>query len=185
MLELLVLIVIYFGFTWFGASPFQLLFAFCVWGIFAMPGAWMMFRGAPPLVPTSRKTVQRMVEFANIKPGETAYDVGCGDGRIVFAAAAKGARAIGYEFSLLAFLLAWVRSLFHRGAHIRFANFWKKDFRDADVVFCYLLVGLMGDFKEIIWSQLKPGTRVVSHTFRLPGVEPTRSEEGVHLYIKE
>lgn len=184
MLEIFLLLALVLFLPALGAGPWVMLAAFCAWGLVSLPGAWMLFRGAPPLVPTSSGTIRTMLDLADVRPGDRVYDVGCGDGRIVFAAAARGADATGYELSVPAFLLAWVRSLFHARSRIRYANFWKKDFADADVVCCYLLIGAMADFKEVVWPRLKPGTRVVSHSFTLPGVKASAQREGVYLYVR-
>lgn len=184
MLELLLFVIILVVLQVMDATLWQVILAFGAWAIVSMPGAWLIFRGAPPLVPTSHKTVAAMMRLADIKPGEKVYDVGCGDGRLVFAAAALGARAVGYELSVLAYLLAKFRSLFHRGSSIRYGDFWKKDVSDADVIVCYLLIGAMANFKESIWKKLKPGTRVVSHGFKLPDVEIKAKENGAYLYVR-
>ena len=102
----------------------------------------------------------------------------------MFAAADKGAKATGYEFSLLAWLWAVLFSWRHPGAQIRFANFWKQDLRDADVIVCYLLRQLMPRFRDEIWTNLKPGTRVLSHGFSIPELTPVHEEQGIHMYVK-
>lgn len=140
--------------------------------------------GQAPYVWTGGKTQEDMVRLAAIQRGETAYDLGCGDGRLVRAAAREGAHATGIEASLLTFLLAWIWSLPVRGARIRFGDLWKGNYRDADVVFCYLLVAGMQRFEKEIWPTLKPGTRVVSNTFRMKGLSPEKEEGDVFLYVK-
>ncbi len=148
-----------------------------------LPGTYALWRG-PLFVPTLRKTMDTMISLADIKKGEQVYDLGCGDGRLVFAAASKGARATGYELSIPIFLIAKFRSFFHRNSSIQFKNFWNQNYSDADILFCYLVPSAMQSFKEKIWSQLKPGCRVISHSFRIPGVEPVREEEKVVMYVK-
>lgn len=140
--------------------------------------------GQAPYVWTSKKAQALMLRAAGAKPGERVYDLGCGDGRLVRAAAREGANAMGIEASLLTFLLAWCWSLPVRGARIRFGDLWKGDYRDADVVFCYLLVAGMDRFKREIWPTLKPGCRVVSNSFRMKGITPEREEGNVFLYRK-
>ncbi len=166
----------------FPPGPYRL-----AWSMFflllAIPGVYAMFRGAP-FVPSSNATVKRMIGLAQLKKGERAYDLGCGDGRIVFAAAAKGALATGYELSFPTFVIAWLRSLRHKGATIRFRDFWRVDISDADVVFCYLLTGPMAEFEARIWPTLKSGCRVVSHAFRLKGIEPTQRDQDALIWIK-
>ncbi len=128
-----------------------------------IPGTYANWKGAP-FVPTTRRVLKTMMSIAKIKPGEKVYDLGCGDGRLVFAAAKKKAKAVGYEFSIPTFLLARCLSFFHPGASIQMRDFWKQDYKDADVIFCYLLTESMQTFKRIVWPQLRPGTRVVSHS---------------------
>ena len=118
--------------------------------------------------------------------GKCGYVIGlgCGDGRLVFAAASKNARAIGYEFSVPTYALAKFLSLFHPGSKIYLRDFWKQDYHDADVIFCYLLSNSMQTFKKIIWPQLKPGCKVISHAFAMKGIEPAYKGEGVVMYVK-
>ncbi len=156
-----------------------------IWGAVSLPGAWMIFKLAPPLVPTPNRTVKKMIEFAHIKSGMVVYDLGCGDGRIVRAAAKKGARAIGYEISLPTWLLAMFWSLPYRNASIRFGNLWKQPFDDADVIFCYLMPNEMQRFKREAWPKLKKGAKVISHGFRMKELTVTQEEAGVFLYVKE
>ncbi len=149
----------------------------------ALPGIRARWHGAP-YVWSSKPTVETMFRFADIQSGERVYDLGCGDGRIVRMAARRGAYAIGIEASLLTFLLAWLWCLPIRNTRIRFGDLWKGDYRDADVVFCYLLVSSMERFEREIWPTLKPGCRVVSNSFRMKGLEPEQAEGGVYLYRK-
>lgn len=150
-----------------------------------IPGAYATRVGAP-FIPTSALLVRRMIECAKIQPGQQVYDLGCGDGRLLRAAAVRGARAIGYEFSVPTYLWCRLRCLCWKNVTVRFGNFWKRtDFADADVVFCFLLTDTMQTFKEKIWPQLKPGCRVVSHSFRMQGVVPNKEEEKVIVYVKQ
>ncbi len=148
-----------------------------------LPGVYAMKTGAP-FVPTRERILRRMMDQAKIQPGQRVYDLGCGDGRFVFAAAAQGAEAVGFELSFPTWLVAKVRSLIHPGSSIRYGDFWKQDYRDADVVFCYLLTSTMQTFKDIIWPQLRPGCRVVSHAFMMKGVEPVKRDIDVVVYVK-
>lgn len=149
----------------------------------ALPGIRARWGGAP-YVRSSKNTQDTMFRFAEIQPGETVYDLGCGDGTVVRRAAKLGAKAIGLEASLLTFLVAWLWCLPYRGARIRFGDLWKGDYRNADVVFCYLLVKSMQRFEQEIWPTLKPGCRVVSNSFRMKGLTPEKEEGNVFLYRK-
>lgn len=156
--------------------------ALAVCALLLMPGAYAMITGAP-YVPTPQKTLEKMLRLAAIRPGERVYDLGCGDGRLIFAAVRAGARATGFELSMLVFFTAKIRSWF-RGGQILYRDFWRQDLSDADVVFCYLLPGSMRTFQRRLWPKLKPGTRVVSHAFVMDGIEPDAQEGAVRLYVK-
>ena len=148
-----------------------------------LPGTYAM-RYGPPFVPTPHGTLERMMECAGITKGDCVYDLGCGDGRLVFAAAKRGARATGYELSIPMFLIAKLRSLFRENTSIRYGNFWTQDYRDADVIVCYLLTDAMQTFRRTIWPQLPAGCRVVSHAFRMTDIAAAKDEKGVILYVK-
>lgn len=141
--------------------------------ILVIPTAYSMIMGAP-FVPTEMRQVRRMLKAANIKKGQVVYDLGSGDGRLVHTAAREyGARAIGYEFSPLVWLWSKFLSLFWKSnAELRYGNFWKADLRDADVIVCYLLPDSMQRMKAHLMPQLKPGTLIVSHAFRMQNLEP-------------
>lgn len=184
MLEIILFVALLLYLPLMGASPFAMLLAFGVWGLISLPGAWLLFRGAPPFVPTPAGVQRDMLELAAIRKDEQVFDIGCGDGRLVFAAAKAGAHATGYELSVPTYLLAKIRSVTHRGARIRYGNFWKKDYRNADVIFCYLLPSYMDTFFERIWPSLRPGTRVVSHDFRFKGLTPDAEQGDAAVYRK-
>ncbi len=151
--------------------------------LLCLPGVLAM-RSAAPFVTTSRKTMCAMLGLAQIKAGERVYDLGCGDGRIVFAASKQGAIATGYEMSIPAYLIAKIRSCMHPHASILYGNLWKQDYRDADVIFCYFLKDTMQGFHRRIWPSLKTGCRVVSHAFTIDGIEATARDGDAVLYVK-
>jgi SAM-dependent methyltransferase len=150
----------------------------------AFPGVWLLAHKAPPYVPTTKERVQLMMKLAGVQPGDKAFDLGCGDGRLVFAAGKLGADAVGYELSVPTFLIAKVRSLFFPNSSIRFGNYTKRGYRDADAIFCFLLSKPMEDFYREIWPTLKPGCRVVSNTFPIKPLTADCEEKGTYLYVK-
>ncbi|MFA6458739.1 MAG: 50S ribosomal protein L11 methyltransferase [Patescibacteria group bacterium] len=129
-----------------------------------------------PFVPSNRKTIAKMLLVAKIRPGEKVVDLGCGDGRIVFRAEKFfGANAEGYEISVFVWLLAqanrWLKST---KAKIYRRNFFTADLSQADVVFCYLLPEVMLKLSPKFKKELKPGARIISASFSLPGFEPQK-----------
>jgi SAM-dependent methyltransferase len=144
------------------------------------------FRGAP-WVPTSRRTVHKMLTLAGVRPGDVVYDLGSGDGRILIMAARRfGARAVGIEidplFCLWTQLKIAVLGLRHRVRLIR-GDLFDQDLSQADVVACYLLPKtnerLVGKLKR----ELCPGTRIVSRRFQLPGWSPVNQDKVARLYV--
>lgn len=126
---------------------------------------------AAPWVPTFARDVARFLRVASLAPGERFYDLGCGDGRLVAAAADAGADAVGYECSLLPYALSWLRPS-ARG-RVRYRDFWRRDLRDADVVYCFLMPAVLPKLREKLARECAPGTRVISYVWPLEGWEPT------------
>lgn len=136
-----------------------------------------------PFVPSSRKRHKTMMDLANIKKTDIVYDIGCGDGRLVFHAAQSAKKAIGYELNIPLYLFGKIRQLFCRkNAQIRYGNIWKQEYKDANVIFCYLLPKAMTQFYKEIWPNLKPGTRVISNAFQIHEAKPLKKEDAVYLY---
>lgn len=133
------------------------------------------FLGAAPWVPTPRAAAAEMLKLAKLKKGEKVYDLGCGDGRLVFEAGRMGARATGLELMPVMFGIAWLRNLLAGSpARIRFANFWRTNLADADIVVAYLLTDSMTRLQRKFERELRPGTRVVSYAFEIRGWKPVK-----------
>ena len=141
-----------------------------------------------PFVPSPQVVVDKMVELAGVKKGDVVYDLGSGDGRIVITAAKKGARAVGFEIdpelvgeSRANIKKAGVQDL----AEIRNQDILTVDLSPASVVTMYLLPDVNLKLKPNLLSQLKPGSRVVSHSFDMGDWKPDRIErvEGRTIYL--
>ena len=132
-----------------------------------------------PFVPSPQEVVDKMIDLAGVKKGDVVYDMGSGDGRIVIAAAKKGARAIGFEIdgdlvkeSRQNIQKAGVQNL----AEIRQQDILTVDFAPASVVTMYLLPDVNLKLKPNLLKQLKPGSRVVSHSFDMGDWKPDKVE---------
>jgi predicted RNA methylase len=134
-----------------------------------------------PYVASPTRVVDLMLEMAKIKPGETVYDLGSGDGRIVIAAAEKyKAKAIGIEISpkLVASATAEIeRAKLSDQARVVEGDVFQTDFTGADVVTMYLDTQSNAKLRPRLEKFLKPGARVVSHDYPVPGWKPTRVEK--------
>jgi ubiquinone/menaquinone biosynthesis C-methylase UbiE len=133
-----------------------------------------------PYLPSPQLVVERMLQAAQLKPGETLYDLGSGDGRIVITAAQMfKANAIGVEISdaLCKSTLKKIAAL-HLDSQVKIvhANALKVDLSPADVVTLYLLTSSNARLKPNLEKYLKPSARVVSLNFGMPGWKATRTE---------
>jgi SAM-dependent methyltransferase len=130
-----------------------------------------------PFVPTHPKVVAAMLKLADVKEGDTVYDLGCGDGRIVIAAVKdfKAKRGLGLDFNPER-LKDCQKSMeeakltpeqkkkitFKQGDVLKMKP---EDFKGVDVVTLYLLPSVNRELKPVLQKGLKPGARVVSHDF--------------------
>lgn len=134
-----------------------------------------------PYVTSPQPIVVRMLEIARLKSGETLYDLGCGDGRILTTAARDfGARAVGVELSpaLVRRARQAMESLGLQD-HVRVieGDLMQVDLSGADVVALYLLTEANEQLRPKLERELKPGARVVSLEFRIKGWKPSRVEK--------
>jgi len=126
-----------------------------------------------PYYPTPETIVEKMLQFAELKPGEKMFDLGSGDGRIVIMAAQKfGADATGIEFDkdLWKQSMDRIKSLgLEKRARIINGDIMKQDYSSANVITVYLLPSSNDKVRPLLEKQLKKGTRVVSHDFEFSG----------------
>jgi tRNA A58 N-methylase Trm61 len=119
-----------------------------------------------------------MLELGNVREGELLYDVGCGDGRLVILAAKElGARAVGIEIreDLFEKASSEIRRLNLEGrVKLIRSNFFDVDLSQANVVTMYLTSSANEKLRPKLESELKSGTRVVSHDFKVANWKPLR-----------
>ncbi|HTP95129.1 MAG TPA: class I SAM-dependent methyltransferase [Burkholderiales bacterium] len=140
-------------------------------------------------VPTPEKTVEKMLAVANVGPSDMVIDLGCGDGRIVIAAAKRGARAFGVDMNpdmiKLSERHAAADGVTER-AKFYVRDIFETDLKPATVVTMYLLPQLNLRLRPTLLA-LKPGTRIVSHAFDMADWEPdvydTSTGNSVRLWI--
>lgn len=129
-------------------------------------------------VPTPDAAVERMLSMARVGPRDLLYDLGSGDGKIPIAAARRyGARAVGIEYSPDMVELSRANALKAGvGDRVRFrqADLFASDFGEATVLTLYLLTTINLKLRPQI-LEMRPGTRVVSHMFRMGDWEPDES----------
>jgi predicted RNA methylase len=125
-----------------------------------------------PYVPMEPDVVERIVKMAEVGKKDNFYDLGSGDGRVVIAAAMKGAKATGIETDWLRVLYSrfWIRLLrLEKRAKIIHGDIFKADLSNATVVSTYLLQETNDKLQKKLEKELKKGTRVVSAAFVYEG----------------
>ena len=130
-------------------------------------------------LPTPEALVERMLTMAQVGPRDVVYDLGSGDGRMVIAAARRGARAVGVEFNpdLVAVSEGRARAagLADKARFVR-GDIFETAFPDATVVTLYLLSTLNLRLRPALLA-MRPGTRVVSHAFGMGDWEADESSQ--------
>ena len=130
-----------------------------------------------PYVPSPQTVVDKMLSVAHIRPGEIVFDLGCGDGRILVAAAQQyKAKAVGVEISEPRVREAnerIKRAGVENLASVRHADLMDVDLSPANVVILYLLRDSNDLVRPKLEKSLKPGTRVISHDYEIRGWKPT------------
>ncbi len=131
-----------------------------------------------PYVPTPVYVVKQMLEMADVNPSDYLIDLGSGDGRIVIAAARKGALAHGVELDPERIEEA-EQNAENAGVddQVMFLeeDIFETDFTRASVITMYLLPGLNVSLRPLLLDKLQPGTRVVSHSFDMDDWDPDNS----------
>ena len=144
-----------------------------------------------PYDPSPPEVVDGMLELAGVKREDLLYDLGCGDGRIVIAAAQKyGARGVGIDIDPQRIAEAKANAK-REGVEERVTfltgDLYTSDFSDATVVTLFLWPHVNRKLRPILWRQLKTGTRVVSHLWDMgeewpPERTVTVRDRKIHLW---
>ena len=130
-----------------------------------------------PFVQTPLEVAKKMLDLSQIKPGQVLYDMGCGDGRLIILAAKDiGAKATGIE--LREDLVERAKTEIKRfnledKVKIIQGNFFDVNISDADVVTLYLTSSANERLRPKLEAELKLGSRVISHDFKVPGWKPS------------
>jgi SAM-dependent methyltransferase len=131
-----------------------------------------------PYVPTTEAAVQEMLKLADVKKSDVVYDLGCGDGRIVIAAAKSfGARGVGIDINPQRISEA-KQNAKTAGLEklVRFEenDLFQADIQQATVVTLFLLPQINLKLRPKLLQDLKPGTRIVSNTFDMGDWKPEK-----------
>ncbi|MBI1908404.1 hypothetical protein HYS28_03235 [Candidatus Uhrbacteria bacterium] len=149
---------------------------------------------AAPWLPTKPRERRNLVAQLPMRGDETVYDLGCGDGTLLFALAAAhpGITAVGYDVALLPLCIGWARKLLsprrYRKVHLRFGDLFRANIADADLVIIFLMSKAYPKLMEKFRRELPPHARIAVEAWPLPGVPASKTIEGdglLPVYIYE
>lgn len=133
-----------------------------------------------PYVPTPQDVVERMLALAGVTKNDVVYDLGCGDGRIPIAAARLyGARGVGVDIDPQRIAEANANAKAAGVEHLvtfRLQDAMKTDVSPATVVTTYLLTASNLKLRPLLTAQLKPGSRIVAHSFGFGDWTPEKAD---------
>lgn len=124
-----------------------------------------------PFIPTDEKIVNAMLDLAEVNSNDVLYDLGCGDGRIVVAAALeRNTHGVGIDVDPMRITEA-IEYAQHTGVeyltHFMEGDLLEADFSQATVITLYLLDLVNVQLRPRLLDELRPGTRIVSHAFNM------------------
>lgn len=133
-----------------------------------------------PYVPTPEDVVDRMLALAGVKAGDVVYDLGCGDGRMPIAAARRfGTRGVGVDIDPQRIAEANANAKAAGVSHLvtfQLQDAMTTDVSEASVVMLYLLSASNLKLRPILTKTLKPGSRIVAHSFGMGDWQPEKTE---------
>jgi len=142
-----------------------------------------------PAVPTKPERIRRALKLANLQPNEVLYDLGAGDGRVLFIAAREfGAETVGVEIGPVQCVWIWLRAVasgFGNQIQVKWGNFYKADLHAADVVFFYATSKEVAKLASHLEGQMKKGARLVSISADFPEWEPSEFDNNDLIFIYE
>lgn len=138
--------------------------------------------------PTSKRLVKKMLDMAEIDSNDILYDLGSGDGRIVFEAVKRyNAQAVGIEADPIRVLWSRLFLFFKaRGkSKIKWGNFFNHNISEATAVTLFLGPKANEKLKDKLVNELKPGTPVVTYVWTFDGWVPTKVDIEDRIYLYE
>jgi 16S rRNA A1518/A1519 N6-dimethyltransferase RsmA/KsgA/DIM1 with predicted DNA glycosylase/AP lyase activity len=160
---------------WLGLTLLVLIFCF----------GFVLLFGAPYL-PTLDKQVSLALDMADLRPGETLLELGCGDGKVLIAAARRGWKAVGYELNpLLVLVCLWRTRHYRKLVKVRMQDFWTTDWPPAQAVFVFALQRRMQQLDTKLKDYEHKPLKVISFAFTMPDKKPVKQEAGLSLYRYE
>jgi SAM-dependent methyltransferase len=144
---------------------------------------FVLLYGAPYL-PTLKRQVHTALDLLDLQPGQTMLELGCGDGRVLRAAAARGLNVVGYELNpLLVVVSYFVTFKYRKNVQIIWGDIWKYDWPPADGIFVFILQKYTPKLNTKIIKTMPKPIKLVSFAFTVTDKKPARVKDGLYLYL--
>jgi SAM-dependent methyltransferase len=136
-----------------------------------------------PYLPTLRRQIDTALDLLDLQPGQTMLELGCGDGRVMRAAAARGWKVVGYELNPILVAVSYIYTFkYRKQVRVVWGNALTADWPPTEGIYIFGLQKIMPKLHtKIVQYRHKP-VKLVSFTFEIPGKQPSRVKEGVRLY---
>lgn len=143
-------------------------------------GAWL---GAPYL-PVLSRDIEALLDLAKVGAGQTVVDLGSGDGKLLRAAARRGAIGIGYEINPIVYAISWLLCWpYRKRIKLYMRNYWQVPLPACDVVYVFLIDRYMSKLDAKILSETSKPVKLVSYVFKVPGRTPKYSSHNAYVYL--
>jgi SAM-dependent methyltransferase len=138
----------------------------------------------PPYLPTLSPQVKVALDMLGLKPGQTMLELGCGDGKVLIAAAQRGWKVTGIELNPILVLVCKLRTWRYRQlVTVRWGNYWDtRLWGRADGIFGFVLPRYMTKLDKIIVQWKQEDVKLASFAFAIPDKPVVRESHGVFLY---
>lgn len=163
-------------------------FDILIFGLFFFPFcalalSWLAGSDAP-FVPTKMKNITKVLKLAGVKKGKKFYELGSGDGRVVYEAARLGADAVGVEQSLLRVWYSKFKAKSFNLPNAKFmhGNIFNKNYSDANIIYIYLLTKGVKKLEAKLPKELKKRTVIITQTYHFQKIKPYKKLGDFNFY---
>ena len=168
---------------------YLLSFAFLLFTLFILFYAVTFVIGTKtgsPYVPSTDEMVKNMIRLANVQKGDSVTDIGAGDGRVLIAAAKKGALAEGWEIDPIVWKKAQKnikRNTLDDRVKVHFGSHWKHSLAKYNIIFVYQLTEKLPPLEEKIKKECRPGTKIIANTYPLKASKPKKIDKTNKMWL--
>lgn len=157
------------------------------WLFIVVPGIIILFGlvllvGAP-YVPVLSKQKTLALDMLALQKGETLLELGCGDGRVLRAAAQRGLNVVGYELNPILVAVSFITTWrYRRQVKIIWGDYWSKPWPEAQGIFVFLLPKYMKKLDTKITQYSFKPVKLISFAFEIPGKPSDKTKANLFLY---